>query len=197
MDPIGLAGGLNLYGYAGGDPINRGDPFGLCKVQVGYTRAYGVARHAFLTVTSPDATATVFRGGPSVSASASAAKSGTPPKEDTSEKPAQGGEPGPSAANGSSYGRIDVSENEAWGPADYENQTAVGYDDPIVDDDKSCEAILASLRGTMGRIDNARIGYSPLEANSNSVVYTLLRRAGLATKALRRNAIAGDVLLVP
>jgi hypothetical protein len=25
-----LAGGLNLYGYAGGDPINFSDPFGLC-----------------------------------------------------------------------------------------------------------------------------------------------------------------------
>jgi len=30
-DPIGLAGGLNLYGFAGGDPINFSDPFGLCK----------------------------------------------------------------------------------------------------------------------------------------------------------------------
>ncbi len=29
-DPIGLAGGLNLYGYADGDPINKSDPFGLC-----------------------------------------------------------------------------------------------------------------------------------------------------------------------
>jgi RHS repeat-associated protein len=28
-DPIGLAGGLNLYGFAGGDPANFSDPFGL------------------------------------------------------------------------------------------------------------------------------------------------------------------------
>jgi hypothetical protein len=28
-DPIGLAGGLNLYGFAAGDPINSSDPFGL------------------------------------------------------------------------------------------------------------------------------------------------------------------------
>ncbi|MGH7562551.1 MAG: RHS repeat-associated core domain-containing protein [Gemmatimonadales bacterium] len=31
-DPLGLAGGLNLYGFAGGDPVNFGDPFGLCPV---------------------------------------------------------------------------------------------------------------------------------------------------------------------
>ncbi|MDX2185176.1 MAG: colicin E5-related ribonuclease [Gemmatimonadaceae bacterium] len=29
-DPIGLAGGGNRYGYAGGDPVNFADPFGLC-----------------------------------------------------------------------------------------------------------------------------------------------------------------------
>jgi RHS repeat-associated protein len=29
-DPIGLAGGLNLHGYAEGDPVNSSDPFGLC-----------------------------------------------------------------------------------------------------------------------------------------------------------------------
>lgn len=29
-DPIGLAGGMNLYGFADGDPVNYSDPFGLC-----------------------------------------------------------------------------------------------------------------------------------------------------------------------
>ena len=29
-DPVGLAGGLNLYGFANGDPVNFSDPFGLC-----------------------------------------------------------------------------------------------------------------------------------------------------------------------
>jgi RHS repeat-associated protein len=30
-DPIGVAGGFNLYGFAGGDPVNYSDPFGLCR----------------------------------------------------------------------------------------------------------------------------------------------------------------------
>ena len=32
-DPVGLAGGLNVYGYASGDPANYSDPFGLMTLQ--------------------------------------------------------------------------------------------------------------------------------------------------------------------
>ena len=31
-DPIGLAGGIHLYGFAGGDPVNFSDPLGLCPL---------------------------------------------------------------------------------------------------------------------------------------------------------------------
>lgn len=34
-DPIGLAGGMNLYGFGGGGPVNFSDPFGLCPEDMG------------------------------------------------------------------------------------------------------------------------------------------------------------------
>jgi RHS repeat-associated protein len=34
-DPIGIAGGINVYGFAAGDPVNYTDPFGLCAESSG------------------------------------------------------------------------------------------------------------------------------------------------------------------
>jgi uncharacterized protein RhaS with RHS repeats len=51
-DPIGLAGGMNLYGFAGGDPVNFSDPFGLCVwdlcIGEGYATAVAAAGLATL-----------------------------------------------------------------------------------------------------------------------------------------------------
>ena len=33
-DPTGVAGGLNAYGFGSGDPINLGDPFGMCPKEI-------------------------------------------------------------------------------------------------------------------------------------------------------------------
>jgi RHS repeat-associated protein len=34
MDPIGIAGGLNAYGFAAGDPVSYSDPYGLCSTLI-------------------------------------------------------------------------------------------------------------------------------------------------------------------
>jgi RHS repeat-associated protein len=45
-DPIGIAGGLNVYGFGSGDPISYDDPYGLC--------AFGIGRDAGLCSETDD-----------------------------------------------------------------------------------------------------------------------------------------------
>ena len=57
QDPIGIAGGLNLYGFANGDPVNFHDPFGLeaDTIYVQYHEVRGSGKnHASLRIVPED-----------------------------------------------------------------------------------------------------------------------------------------------
>ncbi len=53
-DPIGLAGGMNLYGYCAGGPVGRIDESGLYEVRIGWHQVFDNAYHAFILVTDND-----------------------------------------------------------------------------------------------------------------------------------------------
>jgi RHS repeat-associated protein len=186
QDPIGLAGGVNLYGFAGGDPVNFTDPFGLCRVRVGWKKALGPFQHSFIEMTPPgEAMASVYRGGPTERGSGV-----------VSGKEGSLSGPGGSAANGEGFGAIHAVRWNRCGFQDYDTREASSYDDPLVDDDGPCDKYAKSFKNTIERINAADIPYNLFTQNSNSVANQLLSDAGLGGLRPTRRAPAGQTVLL-
>ena len=74
-DPIGLAGGVNSYGFAGGDPVNFSDPFGLCpQCLVSVAQGWALAKLTGQGYSWEDAARDAALGAIGIGAAAGAAK---------------------------------------------------------------------------------------------------------------------------
>ena len=207
-----MAGGLNLYGYANGDPINFSDSFGLCKIDVKFSpviRGY----HAFIVTTAPDNARTGSRGGPerdapgSSSGQLGSASSGSTSGTSSGQTESSGSEgsgssnassPGASKGNGSAgpWGALDAAGGQQYDGtfADYNKEH---HTQRVLDNDEPCDKYIASFAATAAAINGANIAYNPLTTNSNAVVSNMLRRAGIPVPRPAVRAYGWGTTLVP
>jgi RHS repeat-associated protein len=195
-DPIGLAGGLNAYAFGGGDPVTYADPYGLCKVEVQFTPAGVIGKHAAIITTEEDGTATAWDAGPehgppsggsAVGASggsggSSSEASGSNSPSSNSSSPGAGESRGPS--DGSLYGQIDAKKTSyVPGQRIYQPRAPRTV---LVNDDKPCDKYTSAFQSAINTINSANVNYSPFTTNSNAAARYMLRNAGFGQIPLPR-----------
>ncbi len=173
-DPVGLNGGLNIFGYVNGSPMGYSDPLGLCKVEAscnllsaGPILGSNVS-HCFIVVTEPGGGSSYFRGGPSSSGG-------------TLLDASSHSNSGIGVSGDSGFGNI-VNNSGAFVPGTIDwptDSTPSTGATTYIDNDKPCGCIENELNRALQNIQNANIPYNPLSTNSNSVAFRALQGIGV------------------
>jgi RHS repeat-associated protein len=193
-DPLGLRTDLNTYGYAGNDPLGFTDRYGLCRVDLHFSRLGPGYYHAYLVTTDPNGAQTYFRGGPSaggpssgVSGILGSASSGSASgwsgsrRSNSSGGSGNGSSPGSSAGgpgqNNGPWGPI-ITDTGLYVPGSIDYQTG---DTPvtILNNSEPCTCTNNNFAQTLRSIQDAQIPYNPLSTNSNATARDLIQQDGL------------------
>jgi RHS repeat-associated protein len=192
-DPIGLAGGLNAYGFAAGDPVGHSDPYGLCTIQLRTNAIGGAAgklgaNHAYIVTIAPDNTRTHFRGGPEggelgSSGSSQSGGGASSERSGSTTDSANGTSPGAGPHEGS-RGPLGAvrADREPGDGGETDRPSAANpltSSTTVLSNDESCKKYHLRMGAEMLRINYTEAPYNPLGRNSNSVARTLLRSIGI------------------
>ncbi len=165
-DPLGLQGGLGLYAYAGLNPLRFSDPYGLCKIELGFQKIevnlpmVGKPYHAYIVITEPSGDKTRIDASPSI----------IPPDAREHLEAAVNTIPIINPHDPGPLGYL-TAERDGDG-VELKNGTVV------LDDSESCTCYLKCLDEQISGLNQAELSYHVIMRNSNTGAYNLLKRCG-------------------